>query len=135
MTRFHFAALLFDLMVWFVPCAAPVPKQAAKPVELTADALVGTYHYEWGNLREGVITFSSNGEYLGIHDLTGSVIYHGKYRVDGMTVTLTEYGYNSQLDSHWGPTEYRFDFTGSTLAHLKGTSNGSTHVAIYKAKK
>ena len=135
MFRLHAAFLLFDLMLWLVPSAAPVPKQTPKPPELTQEALVGTYRYEWGTALDGAITFNSNGDYLGIHDLAGDVIYHGTYRVNGMTVTLEEYGYNSRLDTHWGPTVYLFDFTGSTLANLKGTSNGSTHVAITKPRK
>ena len=113
--------------------AAPVPRQRPPEPALTADLLVGDYAYEWNGCPDGILCINKDGTYGAMHHPTGRTAYHGTWTLAGAVVTLEEYGYDVVTGAQWGPTTYRFDFTGSALPKLVGKSNGSGHVALTRS--
>lgn len=130
--RYTLAALLLSACCGLT--AAPVPKpQPAKA--LTADMLVGNWHFEYGDWLDGVATFDAEGGYVAVCVPGSSRIYSGTWTVEnGDTVVLSEYSHNLDTNARWGPTVYRFVFAARDYPNLVGKSNGTKHVAIKRAK-
>ena len=132
MIRFHAFVLLADLLLSLSVIRAPVP---AAP-KLTKELVVGTWHYDWGNWHEGIICFEPDGTYSAQHEPGGANAYAGTWTLDGNTVTIREYGFTySTGERYSGPIDYKFDFTGSSYPNLRGTSNGTTKVALSNPKR
>ena len=130
MTRYAIASLLLSACA---ALAAPVPRQAP-PKQLTADMMVGTWHYEWDDLLDGVISFDAGGGYTAVHVPGGCHVYYGSWRVEADAVILTEYVHNLDTNARGGPSEYRFRFKPADYPRLKGLSNGAGHVALSRVK-
>jgi hypothetical protein len=60
--------------------AAPVPPP---PRQLTPELLVGTWRYEYGDKRDGSITFHADGSYSARHEPDSTLAYCGTWSVDG----------------------------------------------------
>jgi hypothetical protein len=136
MLRLHAACLLAELLVALNLTAAPVPKQRP-PEGLTAEQVVGTWHYESNGLNDGVITFDRNGSYVAVHVPGSDNVYAGTWKCDATSVTITEWLYSAATGAmQAGPTDYRFEFgAGAKLPELVGKSNGSVHVKLTRAKE
>lgn len=132
MIRFHAFVLLADMLLSLAAVRAPVPP----PAKLSKELIVGTWNYDWGNWHEGIICFDADGSYSAQHEPGGANAYAGTWKLEGNTVTITEYGYHYATGERYsGPIDYCFDFTGSSYPNLSGKSNGTTKVALSNPKR
>lgn len=107
---------------------APVPK--APPAELSAEALVGTWRYEYGQMREGSITLFSDHSYQAYHEEHGAK-YIGLWWVSGASVTIHEYHYRPDTNEvGYGPQTYTYTFRTVTADRLAGSSAGGLPVVL-----
>jgi hypothetical protein len=130
MSRVACFLLVADLLAC-LSAAAPVPKGPPPKPGLTPDAVVGTFDYSWGQWPDGRITFDKDGSYYARHTPDGPTVYAGSWKVEGNTLTITEWSYSAATGGlGGGPIDYAFDFGETRLPALAGVSNGHTRVSL-----
>lgn len=105
---FTLFALLATLLALFLsPATRTVAAPAPRPPALTAELLGGaTWHFEWGEQRDGVIILFRDGTYASCHNPPHGQRYLGRWMIEGQTnLVLTEYAITTYGDLR-GPVVY-----------------------------
>ncbi|MBN9121080.1 MAG: hypothetical protein J0I06_18330 [Planctomycetes bacterium] len=100
------------------------------PPRLTAELLVGSWAYRWGDRCDGRITFHADGTYHSYHEPNGQR-YVGTWALEGTTVVLKEYALHRETGEPWiGPTRYEFALATRDYPTLPGRTSGGTVVVL-----
>ncbi len=105
---------------------APVPP----PPRLAPELLVGTWRYEYGGNRNGVMDFYADGTYVSYLGPDTWMICLGRWYVEGGEVVLIQHAFCMATGVSSGPNTYRFTFDMRDYPTLAGTSNGIVPVRL-----
>lgn len=125
------AFLCFCALSWHSH-AAPVPPA---PKQLTAEMMVGRWAYHWNYYPDGTIWLHADKSYSAHHVPGGRHVYHGTWTVEGGTLTLTEWVFDTEWNANSGPMTYVYEFAAKDYPNLSGTSNGSGTVKLSNLKR
>ena len=110
---------------------APVP---ARPKSLTPEMASGYWRFQWGAADQGVLALDPDGGYSCSLAPGSPMVYHGRWKLDGNTLVLTEWSYHVELGPQTGPTEYRVPLDLSAYPRMTG-KYGEAVVVMHSPKR
>lgn len=107
---------------------APVPKP---PRDLDRAAFVGVWKYGYGAQENGVMHLAEDATYYSVHRVDADTAYVGTWRVDGVTLVLSERALNLDTGSMSGACiEYRIEFARDKWPARVGRSQHGALVTL-----